>query len=423
MKRLINKTELNEKQNLALQMALDGKNIFVTGGAGTGKTVLLRILIEMFKSIGKSVIVCAYTGMAAIQVGGVTINRAFGASIHPIVEGDKAKKMDAIVAADVIIIDEISICRFDLFEYVCRCIQKAEKSKGKQIQMIVSGDFYQLPPVMLPKDALVLQEGWPGINIGAGYAFHAGSWRERNFHLVELTDVMRQDSEDFVNNLNQIRVGNIKAIDWFNACASQDIQPGIYLYPTNRAATRKNEEELRKLNQSMRSFVAINNHYKDPLPADEILKLCKGARVMTLVNDAYGLYQNGSLGTIIRIDYREVAIALDNGHIVTVGPYEWTSYEYGVTEGANGKKKLEKIETGSYIQLPLKIAYAVTIHKSQGQTYDSANVNPSCFANGQLYVAISRVRDINNMHLLTSISPDDLKVAQEVIDFYAMLSL
>lgn len=412
--------QLNKEQNNALELALQGTNLFVTGGAGVGKTVLVRWIVDELQRAGKEVIVCAPTGIAAIQVGGVTIHRAFQARTVPYIEGDRGRLLDTVKVADVIVIDEISMCRFDLLEYVARCIMRAEKVAKKKIQIIVAGDFYQLPPVVQTKDEYVLCKGWPRMDMDNGYyAFAGPSWQDLHLSNIELTQIMRQTDQEFAQYLNRIRKGDVAAIDWINEHASRNAQPGIYIYPTNRLVEQKNRAEIDKLGDPTRTYRADIINYSDKYPADEVLKICEGARVMTLINNSQDGYQNGSLGTVCQLGNSYIKIRLDSGKTVDIERCEWDCYEYVVVDGAGDKPPhLDRRKVGSFRQYPLRVAYAVTVHKSQGQTFDSVNLDPYCFAAGQLYVALSRVRDISHLHLLRDIRPSDLIVSPEVAEFY-----
>ncbi len=414
-------TKLNEDQLAYLDVAKEEKNVFLTGGAGTGKTEALRKSIDELTKSGKSVVVCAPTGIAALEAGGATIHSAFHLSWGSILAGDaiKVKTVEIMSYADVIVIDEISMCHFDYAEYIFRCVKNAEFLAGRKIQVIVSRDFLQLPPVLKGEDEKALLLGWPNVNVGSGYAFRAPSWADMGFITVNLRKIVRQTDNDFVRSLNMIRLGDEEAIPWINDHAAKSCQPGIYLYSTNKSVRDKNEREIKKLHRPMRCYYAVDQNYMDDLPTDRELWLCEGARVMTLVNDAQDRYRNGSLGTIVQTNDLSVFVHMDSGITVKIEPYKWESYKYVLEDDPETElKKLKKKLVGTYKQLPLKIAYAVTIHKSQGQTYDSVNLSPACFAPGQLYVALSRTRSIKSLHLLEPIKANSLKVDRDVLDFY-----
>ena len=406
--------KLTEDQEKALAELEKPGNVFLTGEAGTGKSF---VIAEYIKRHPKECIVCAPTGIAAINAKGCTLHRMFKIPIHPITPDEwNFTPAAAIIKAKTIIIDEISMCRFDVFNYVINTINEAEdRSEPKKI--IVVGDFFQLSPVITPKDLNILANYWPDDHLADGFAFHTEAWKYCKFKTVFLREIVRQDAEEFQQNLNRIRIGDVSSIPWFNFnCSKVKQDNAIYLCGTNAKAAQVNETEAAKLDTPIHIFTAtidgqVNESDK---VTEEVLALKVGMQVMTLVNDPSGGYQNGTLGTIISIGDDWVRIRKQNNSEVTVTNYEWEVYSYKV----NDKKELEKVVIGTYKQIPLKIAYAVTIHKSQGQTYEKANIDPQCFATGQLYVALSRVKNINNMFLTQPIRPYFLKAAPEVIKFY-----
>ena len=411
---------LNEEQKKAFQILLDGQNVFLTGEAGTGKSFLLNAFLNRIK--GKNVLVCAPTGIAALQVGGATIHSVFKIKPQPFLPGQPLRGIkNTVKAADVIVIDEVSMCRFDLFDYLCRYIQKAEQMSQKRKQVIVVGDFSQLPPV-IAKDREVLEEGWKEQigNISAGFAFLAPGWKQMHFCTVALKQVMRQKGDtQFLENLNKIRNGDESAVSWFNQNAAKAEQPGIYMSALNRRVDQINEQQMSGLHTEKKTYEGTNENFKDTLPTRQSLVLCEGARVMSLLNDPGGDYQNGSLGTVAKLKNNSVIVKFDHGGLVEVAPYTWEDIEYQVVmDEKTGGASLKQVVTGKFTQLPLRVAFAVTIHKSQGQTYDSVNLDPYCFDVGQLYVALSRVTRADRLHLEKVIRPEYLQVSHEVRHFY-----
>lgn len=412
---------LNEEQRKAYDFMQTGNNIFLTGEAGTGKSFLLQCFIENAK--GKNVIVCAPTGIAALQVHGATIHKTFRLKTEPILPDKNIGKVrDVIKAADVIIIDEISMCRFDLFDYVCRYIMKAEQISGRKKQVIVVGDFCQLPPIMKGTGGNLLAEAWKGRveNPWVAFAFIAPGWKAMNFFPIVLKEVMRQkDDQEFLNHLNRIRTGDKGAIEWFNSHTAEQEQRGIFLYGTNVRVDEKNKQAVAELKGKPKTYYGQNDNFEYDLPVSMEISLCVGTRVMTIVNDAEGKYQNGSLGTVAGLKNESVEVLLDNGRKTEIVRYTWYAVDYHVvTDEKTGEQKIEQEIIGTCTQLPLKIAFAITIHKSQGQTYDSANLDPACFSNGQLYVALSRVTSAKKLHLLRKITDRDLRVSYDVKHFY-----
>lgn len=427
---------LTKGQRIALQALESGRNVFLSGEAGTGKSYVLNQFLA--KNTRKNILVCAPTGIAAINVNGSTLHRVFGVPIEPIgPTKNPMKTSETVQKADIIIIDEISMCRFDCFEYVAKAIKLAEKeaqnkeyAKAEKLhrepitlppkQLIVVGDFFQLPPVITDKDRPVLENYWGRImNVGDGFAFQAPMWSTFDFVTIVLDEVMRQKGDlDFVANLNCIRRGDKSAIAWFNAQSAQKVQKGIHLCSTNKAAEQINLQEAAKLKGFPRTYTAditgiVNASDK---PTSDALTLKKGMQVMSLINDPENRYQNGSLGIITDLDFSGVEVDF-GGQKIEISKHSWDIIDYQIIE-KNGESKVEKTVIGIFRQLPLKIAYAITMHKSQGQTYDAANIHPSCFASGQLYVALSRIKSIKSLYLTKKIQPENLITAEAVLNFY-----
>lgn len=412
---------LTRIQKKAYELLMSGENVFLTGEAGTGKSYLLQKFISDVKSKGKNVLVCAPSGIAAINVGGITLHRAFKAPIKPLVE-PVLDTTRVVEEADLVIIDEISMCRIDLFDYVIQSLIIAENHSNRHKQLIVVGDFLQLPPVITDRDRVILETHYG--NVGHGYAFQSFYWGLLDFKYITLNKIVRQSNPTFIKALNAARIGDLSCLEYFDKHTSKaPFKNGINLCSTNRQAENTNSLELQKIKKKKYQFRAIvEGEIKDnDKPTLDCLELKVGARVMMLTNEQGGLWQNGSLGTIIHIDdyydYIEIKLDSSNSASIKVERYKWSVEDY-VVSVIGGKNVIEKSEIGSFTQYPLKLAYAITIHKSQGKTFDAVNLYPNTFAPGQLYVALSRVRSADTLHLKQSIQPDYLKVSHEVIDFY-----
>ena len=413
------KENLNTEQRSAYERMISGGNIFLTGEAGTGKSFLLNCFIGQV-SKNKNVIVCAPTGIAALQINGTTIHRIFNLKIGPLPPNQEIKKIrNEILQADIIIIDEISMCRFDLFDYVCRYILAAEKKSGRKKQLIVVGDFYQLAPVMKKREKKLLADAWSDCipNLQTGFAFLSPMWGQMCFERIALKQVMRQKGNiDFLKNLNRIRMGDPSGIEWFNQNTARKEQDGIYMFGENTAVKAKNDTEIQKLNcQTGKEYAGNRTNFNIELPTDEKLTLCKNARVMTLINDTEGRYQNGSMGKIIELKENTVIVEFNNRERAEITPYKWQQLDYElVRDPVTKESRLKRTVTGTFTQLPLKIAFAITIHKSQGQTFECVNLDPACFEPGQLYVALSRVTSAETLYLTRKIELSDLIVSPEV---------
>ncbi len=410
---------MTEGQARAMNAIRSGRNVFLSGEAGTGKSFVLNRFLEELPA-DSGTLVCAPTGIAAINIHGATMHRTFGIPIRPLMPWEEpAHLSNELLSARRIIIDEISMCRFDVFQYTAACILAAERKSGIHKQLILVGDFFQLPPVLTEKDREILCQLWDTDDVGDGFAFQAPLWKAFDFVNVILTEQVRQrDDADFVRHLNAIRGGDKAALDWFNAHAASSSRDGISLCPTNREAAAINHAEASRLKGEWSTF--RSSCYGKVAPADkpteDVLQLKPGMQVMTLVNDPEERFQNGSIGEIEQImeEERSVVIRFENGQSAKVRPYVWEIMEPELNE--EGVLSMKAI--GRFIQLPIRIAYAITIHKSQGQTFSNVNLTPSCFVTGQLYVAISRLTSVSGLYLTSEIKPKYLKTSKEVMSFY-----
>ena len=417
-------------QQYGYNVLMAGYSVFLTGDAGTGKTYLLNKFIQDQRARNRNVMVCAPTGIAALHINGVTLHHQFKADIKTNVN---TKTYDEVVYeladVDTLIIDEISICRIDLFEYVVKYIFGANsirKQRNKpKIQVVLSGDFLQLPPVITEEDRKILNKFY-NRDITMGFAFESQYWKMLDLHIVILTEVVRQENSEFLQILNRIRLGDKTAVDYImQNCSKVPIQDAVNLYGKNNSVTERNIAELNNLPTELYTHEAIITGAAKitDTNAEMILPLKVGARVMTLTNkemeDGSLIYGNGSLGTVVSINDDSVTVEFDDGFIENIEQYEWKIEEYYV-ENSNTTSfpKLCKREIGKVIQYPLKLAYAITIHKAQGQTYNAVNINPYTWDCGQLYVALSRVKDIKNLYITSEINYDYLVISLNVIKFY-----
>lgn len=402
-------------QKQALEKFRTKCNIFLTGEPGTGKSYIINQYIEECKNKGKQVLVCAPTGIAALNVNGVTMHQAFSIPIpaygHYITEITDSK-VKAALTADIIIIDEISMCRNDVFEYFGYVMDYIHKKKHFP-QVIVCGDFFQLPPVVQEDEKNRMKRlGFDP----SGYCFTSRYWTKLKLEPVVLTKIMRQDDPLFIKNLGLLRVGNPECIAYFSKRVGVDYpDDAIQICSTNARVQEINDLSLNQLDGPKCLYKAKREKFcgKD-YPAEDILILKEGAKIMFVANDVIsGTYHNGELGVVTLCLDNYIRVKKSDGTEIDVYPYKWRNYNVKVSDGA-----VLKNEVGVYSQIPVKLAYAVTMHKTQGQTYDKAIIAPNSFADGQLYVAVSRVTSIDGLVFSGIITANDIKASSMVSDFY-----
>lgn len=412
-------------QLYAYKVANLGYNMFITGKAGTGKTTIISKYIADKEKEGYNVMKLAPTGLAASSINGVTLHSEFKIPIGVLTNKYNSYDItdDNLVESDIVVVEEVSMCRVDLFDFLCNKILKANairKRRGlKTIQLILVGDFFQLPPVITDSDRFAL-ENYYKTDIGGAYAFQSKFWSMFDFKYVILDEIVRQDNIEFMTQLNNVREGNKSSLDYFykNACKTE-IPGAITLCGKNSEANDINNREINKLAGDIVEYRAILDgevNHNDTI-AEFNLQLKLGARVMMLTNKDD--YHNGSFGYITGFDSDKIEVRLDTGSLVEVERFTWEIYRYDLEEDPVSKKnKLVRKVVGTFTQFPLKLAYAITIHKSQGQTYDYANLSPYCWDCGQLYVALSRIRKIENLHINYDIDNSYAVVSLSVIKFH-----
>lgn len=405
---------LTSEQNAAMRVLLSGKSVFLTGKAGTGKSYLTRAFIEESKKAGKNILVCAPTGIAALNVGGATLHRTFAVPTEILNTHDECKKeknLKIIDKADIILIDEISMCRIDLFRFVAKTIVSSQDRTGRKKQVVVVGDFFQLPPVLKYEEKKDFQKIY-GKKL---YAFESLLWQEMGFMKVELSEVVRQKDPDFMTALNKIREG-ISDFSIFPAFTEDDLE-AITICGRNDEADQINRQQLSRLTKK-RIYEARCYGLNDA-PTAQSLELGEGARVIMLANDEHGRWANGTLAVVTALLKDRIMIKVAEGNEYEVEYYTWETKEYELRKRSDGSYVIETYVTGSFSQIPVKLAYAITIHRSQGQTYDKVNIHPEgIFAEGQLYVALSRGRSLKGIRIIGKLTEKQLKVSGKVVDFY-----
>lgn len=425
------KIEINKEFRRALDLLQNtSKNVFITGKAGTGKSTLLEYFRQNTK---KKVVVLAPTGVAALNVKGQTIHSFF--RFKPDVTLDKVKKIvrdrkkNVYQAADSIVIDEISMVRADLLDCVDRflrlnCVQERLPFGGKQ--MVFIGDLYQLPPVIKGKEREIFKTRYK-----TGYFFSAHSFEDLPMEFIELVKIYRQKDERFIEILNAIRNSTItqEMLNVLNMRHDPDFEPAedefhISLTTLNQLADRINSEQLQKIEGPacpVEGTIRGNFDQKN-LPTQLVISLKVGAQVMLLNNDPYGRWVNGSVGRVEEIlgakggSPEIIIIELANGSLVEVEPFTWEIFEYRYEEGSNS---IETRIIGSFTQFPLRLAWAITIHKSQGKTFQRIilDIQRGAFSPGQVYVALSRCTTLEGIVLRQPIQKKHVFMDWRVVDF------
>lgn len=441
-----NEYSLNADQKRIFDRLVKGENIYLAGNAGTGKSYLIKAFIDYCEQKGIAVLKTAPTGIAAVNIGGVTIHSLFKLGrdmetmnmVKPVKKiPDKVKSV--LKLASVLLIDEISMCRIDLFDRVMTYILLENndriKHRRKPIQLIFVGDFYQLSPIINTTnlDDKFLKEAY-GKDVGKGYCFQSRLWKAMNVQLEILTEIMRQDDTEFCEALDMCKKGNPQCLDYFRKhTAKTEIPDAVWLYGKNASARQKNKERLAALPTRL---AVLDAEYYGSCSADDgicedKLFLKVGARVIMTVNHSAGDYFNGSMGTVKYIDHDTVTVRIDGSdYDVEVERQKYEKKEY-VEEIHTEEEKDEQGNTkvkswselkcktvGSASQFPMKLGYALTIHKSQGQTYEAMNLAPEIFAVGQLYVALSRCKSVDKLYVAGYLAPNMLMTSKEVISYY-----
>lgn len=426
---MIDPLSLNrEKRFLLNKMESTRENMFITGKAGTGKSYLLRCFLEHTK---KNTVVIAPTGIAALNVHGSTIHRFFGLKPelqipekidNSVIYGHKRETFKNL---DTLIIDEISMVRSDLMDVIDYILKRANGNNlpfgGKQV--LVFGDLYQLPPVLKENSD---EKNYILDHYGGAFFFDSPAVRQNGFKIYELEEIFRQEDEDLIEVLNHIREGNQTSSDLklINSKVTKNSTRSyrddfITLTTTNYAAKKVNEEMLAQIKSPACQYKAwVEGEFPTTdYPTERYLTLKVGARVIMLNNDIEGRWVNGTMAVVTACNSNSIDVQIeDTGKICTVYKNKWEEIDYYYNKET---KKIESKVIGEFNQIPVKLAWAITIHKSQGKTYQKVEVDLGnrAFACGQTYVAISRIKDLNGLYLKRPIRDSDIMVSKDVKDY------
>lgn len=417
------KTGLTPSQEIAFKNFKAGANLFLTGKGGSGKSFLVEHIKEWCSTKGYNVVTCAFMGIAALNVNGSTIHRLFKPGKGIIDKRTKRcmdrKVLDVLEKVDVFIIDEISTVRADLFSYVANTILDVWRNQGanRRKQLIVVGDFYQLPPFVVPAEAEAYKAVW-GDTL---YAFETPQWQQLRLQTVELQESMRQTDKEYIKALDNIREG-IPDLSVFMNTREPD-PTAVTLCGRNEEVRAINSRMLKRLAKSKRKYVSIDTGepQANDYPTEHELELAIGARVIMITNDPDGRWVNGSMATVKELQEDSITVKIDSGSTAEVERNQWDIEEYEIRKGRGDEEtKLVKYVRASIKQFPVKLAWAISIHKSQGQTYDKVNVNvSSIFQPGMLYVALSRCRSLDGMRIVGKLTDEKVMVDENVKRFMA----
>jgi ATP-dependent DNA helicase PIF1 len=407
-------------------------NLFVTGRAGTGKSTLLRGIV---RALDSQLVIAAPTGIAALNVGGETLHSLFRLPQGLLLDGEEERSSPRnIFEVDdlTLVIDEVSMVRSDVLNAIDLALrqQREIQTPFGGVRVIAFGDTHQLPPVVDHYEDERLKDAF-----GGAFFFHAPA--ASSMSMVELTEVFRQKDERFVALLNQIRDGCISdaALTELNgrvgSAPRQDAHNWVWLCTTNRDAAAVNRRFLDALPGTARLYRASVSGeferasrpgrvaYSSTLPAETELALKEGARVIFIRNDRHRRWVNGTTGVVTSLDEDEIEVKTDGDDALTVGFDTWTKHKRIKVD-----KEVHDQEVGSMSQLPLRLGWAITIHKSQGMSLDRVvfSAPRSLFAPGQAYVGLSRARSLEGLRLLRPLKREDVFLSPDAVGYRDLLT-
>jgi hypothetical protein len=440
-------TENEEFKHAAELVEYTNKSVYLTGKAGTGKTTFLKYIRNITR---KKLVVLAPTGVAAINAGGQTIHSFFKitpsvyipyphdkrlrvkpssddtdkSTIYDLVHYNK-EKLKIIRNMELLIIDEVSMVRCDLLDLVDRILRvfrRKENIAFGGVQVVLIGDTFQLPPVVKNDEWSIMEQYYK-----SPFFFSAEVMKENPLIYIELKKIYRQNEQDFIDLLNRVRTSQITQgdIDVLNSKLDCSFTPSktdnyITLATTNRIVEDANVSKLAELDSELKCYEAeVKDVFPENImPTDRLLSLKEGAQVMFIKNDKDKRYFNGKIGKVAKLNAQEIFVEIENEGIsntIMVQPQIWENVKYSWNEE---KKKIEEEIIGSFLQFPIKLAWAITVHKSQGLTFEKVIADiGSSFASGQVYVALSRCTSFNGIVLKSRINRSAIKTDRRVLDF------
>lgn len=435
--KIITTESFNKEQQKAFELVKNtNSSLFITGKAGTGKTTFVKRIQE---EINKTFLVLAPTGIAALKVGGQTIHSVFRFPFEVITPETKLwedqksnpgryqRTKSLLKLVDTIIVDEVSMVRCDIVDAMDRILRHVMSTYqpfgGKQI--IFVGDLCQLPPIVKKDESIILSKYYGGVS---PFFYKAHVIKRMNLPKIEFRKVYRQTDGEFINLLNKMRSGEVsfRELELINKNIGAPKDSDDYfvtLTTRNHVASDINYEKLAKLDGEEYIYEGITsgNFKKSDCPVPMTLRLKVGAQIIICRNKCVEGCVNGTIAKVVELGDDYIRIALQDGREEYVAPATWTNYEKVVNEDTD---EIENREVGCFVQFPIKLAWAITIHKSQGMTFDRMHFDLSggVFASGQTYVAISRMRSLDGLTLSSAIMPHHIMVNPEVTEFYKTLN-
>lgn len=417
------------------------RHVFLTGKAGTGKTTFLKYITQ---NTHKKTIIAAPTGIAALNAGGVTLHSQFQLPLASFIPAKvefhsnfnanfetqstiirhlrmSNEKRSIFREAELLIIDEVSMLRadtLDAIDFILKYVRRNQKSFGG-LQVLFIGDMMQLPPIVKDSEWEVLSKYYSNI-----YFFNAKVLEKDKPVYIELDKIYRQDDKNFTDILNKIRYNELTNEDvrFLNTYYKKDLPESLNEYITltthNAKAEKINRDELNKINNPSFFYEAkIENDFPDHIiPNEKNLELKLGAQVMFLKNDNSTLkqYYNGKIGVVVELAKDAIKVKVDDS-IIDVKPYDWENIKYSIDDVS---KEIKEEVLGKYSQYPLKLAWAITIHKSQGLTFEKAIIDvKNVFTSGQSYVAFSRLKSLDGLVLTSEFSLNNIKHNESIVEY------